>query len=59
MTIDKAQAAKKGWIAAGTLAGSVLFYLQGWPVIATAALGASGYFGYKWFMFRAQRGMRF
>jgi len=30
-----------------------------WPVIGLVAAGGAGYLTYKWFMFRAKRGMRF
>jgi hypothetical protein len=57
---DKVQAKKKGMLAAAAWGGtallawgSVSFFL-----LAPAAAGA-GYLTYKWFMFRAKRGMRF
>ncbi len=56
---DKAEAKKKGLWAAGALGGSVLLFAVGSPFLGTAALGGAAYFGYRWFMFRAKRGMRF
>jgi hypothetical protein len=57
---DKLEAKKKGTYAAVAWGGTALL---GFGVGATvlwvpAAIGA-GYLTYKWFMFRAKRGMRF
>ena len=56
---DKVQAKKKGYVAAAAWGGTVL---AGWalgPFIAVPAAAGAGYLTYKWFMFRAKRGMRF
>lgn len=59
MVRDKAIARKKGLYALGALGGSAFLFLSGAPVLGTLALGGAGYLAYKWFMFRAKRGMRF
>jgi len=59
MATDKGESKKKGMFAAGALGGSVLLFVGGWPIMGTAALGGAAFLGYKWFMFRAKRGMRF
>jgi len=59
MSRDKTEAKKKGLAAAGTAGGSALLFAVGWTVPAIAAAGGAVYFTYKWFMFRAKRGMRF
>jgi hypothetical protein len=57
---DKSEAKKKGLIAAGTWGGAALLVAIGAPVFATiTAGGAAAFMTYKWFMFRAKRGMRF
>jgi hypothetical protein len=57
---DKAQAKKKGMLAAAAWGGTALVGWVGFPVflLLPAAAGA-GYLTYRWFMFRAKRGMRF
>jgi len=57
---DKAQAKKKGYLAAAAWGGTALVGWAGLPflLLVPAAAGA-GYLTYKWFMFRAKRGMRF
>jgi hypothetical protein len=56
---DKEEAKKKGILALGAAAGSGVLFVVGWPVLgAGVAVGAS-YLTYKWFMYRAKRGMRF
>ena len=56
---DKEVARKKGLWAVGAWTGSaLLFGLAGIP-LGVAAAGGASYLTYKWFMFRAKRGMRF
>ena len=57
---DKAQAKKKGMVAAAAWGGTVFLGWVGLPIllVVPAAAGA-GYLTYKWFMYRAKRGMRF
>jgi hypothetical protein len=58
MSRDRAEARKKGtfalsaWIGTGILA----FYS---PLLAVIVAGGAAYLTYRWFMFRAKRGMRF
>jgi hypothetical protein len=56
---DKAEAKKKGLIAAGMWGGSALLFAFATPILAVPAAGGAAYLTYKWFMFRAKRGMRF
>lgn len=57
---DKEVAKKKGYWALGAWAGSaVLFTVAGAPILGMAAAGGASYLTYKWFVFRAKRGMRF
>ncbi len=57
---DKEVARKKGFWALGAWTGSaVLIGVVGMPVMGVAAAGGASYLTYKWFMFRAKRGMRF
>ncbi len=57
---DKNQAKKKGYIALGAWGGSALLLASGLPVwLGAATVGGAGYLTYKWFMYRAKRGMRF
>jgi hypothetical protein len=58
---DKAEAKKKGTYAAAAWGGTVLLGAglgASMIFVLPAAVGA-GYLTYKWFMFRAKRGMRF
>jgi len=59
MTRDKSEARKKGMLAVGALGGTVLFAVAGWPIMTVAGLAGTGYLTWKWFVFRAKRGMRF
>jgi hypothetical protein len=57
---DKSEAKKKGAFAAAAWGGTVLLGVAGAGTffILPAAAGA-GYLTWKWFLFRAKRGMRF
>jgi len=57
---DKAEAKKKGLYAAAAWGGTGLLAAIGGPVffVVGGAAGA-GYLTWKWFLFRAKRGMRF
>lgn len=60
MSRDKEEAKKKGYWALGAAAGSGALFVVGAPVLITAgATAGAAYLTYKWFMFRAKRGMRF
>lgn len=56
---DKAEARKKGLFAVGAWSGAGLLVLANWHIVGLIAAGGAGYLTYKWFMFRAKRGMRF
>ena len=59
MSRDKAEAKKKGYLALSAWAGSGVLVFYHWPLLGLAAAGGAVYLTYKWFMFRAKRGMRF
>jgi hypothetical protein len=56
---DKAEAKKKGIYAAAAWGGTVLLGVAASPILWLPAAAGAGYLTYKWFMFRAKRGMRF
>jgi hypothetical protein len=57
---DKAEAKKKGMIAAGMWGGTALMVAMSvTPFVVVPAAGGAAYLTYKWFMYRAKRGMRF
>ena len=58
-TRDRNEARKKGLLAVGAWGGAGLLVFVHWPIFGLAAAGGAGYLTYKWFMFRAKRGMRF
>jgi hypothetical protein len=59
MSRDKSEARKKGMLALGAWGGAGVLLAVHWPITALAAAGGAGYLTFKWFMFRAKRGMRF
>jgi len=60
MTRDKEEAKKKGYLALGTaVASGTLMAINAPIVLSAGAAAGAAYFTYKWFMFRAKRGMRF
>ena len=56
---DKAEAKKKGLFAAAAWGGTVLLGVAASPVLWIPAGVGAGYLTWKWFLFRAKRGMRF
>jgi len=58
MARDKAVARKKGMIALSAWAGTgiLVFY---YPVLGLFAAAGAALLTYRWFIFRAKRGMRF
>jgi hypothetical protein len=57
---DKAQARKKGILAASAWGGTVLLGATvGSTFLVVPAVAGAGYLTYRWFMYRAKRGMRF
>jgi len=59
MSRDRAEARKRGWIALSAWAGSGILVFYHAPFLALLAAGAAAYLTYRWFVFRAKRGMRF
>jgi hypothetical protein len=59
MERDKAEARKKGTYAAVAWGGTVLLGIGTSAFLWVPAAVGAGYLTYKWFMFRAKRGMRF
>jgi hypothetical protein len=59
MVRDQEEAKKKGYVAAATTVGSGLLFYFGAPFLGAGAAVGAAYLTYKWFMFRAKRGMRF
>jgi hypothetical protein len=56
---DKAQAKKKGLFAAAAWGGTIVLGMAAGPFLVVPAAAGASYLTYKWFMFRAKRGMRF
>lgn len=56
---DRAQAKKKGLYAMAAWGGTVALGVAAGPFLAVPAAAGAGYLTYRWFMFRAKRGMRF
>jgi hypothetical protein len=59
MTRDKAEARKKGMYAAAAWGGTVLLGVASMPFLAIPAAAGAGYLTWKWFLYRAKRGMKF
>jgi hypothetical protein len=59
MARDKVEAKKKGWLALSTWVGSGVLFFYHFPTLGVVAVGGSLYLTYRWFMYRAKRGMRF
>ena len=57
----KAEARKKGTVAAATAAASVavLVAVPAAPALGVIGLGASAVLGYKWFKYRIENSLRF
>jgi hypothetical protein len=59
MARDRDEAKKKGIMAAGAAAGAGVLFIVGAPILGAGATVGAAYLTYKWFVFRAKRGMRF
>jgi hypothetical protein len=55
---DRAEAKKKGLFALSAWVGSGILVFSH-PILGVATAGLALYLTYRWFMFRAKRGMRF
>jgi hypothetical protein len=56
---DKDEARKKGMFAIGAWGGAAFLLSIGWTFTGAAAIGGAAVLTWRWFMFRAKRGMRF
>ena len=59
MARDKAEARKKGLYALSVWIGSGILFAYHAPFLGLAAVAGGLVLTYRWFMFRARRGMRF
>ncbi len=59
MARDKSEAKKKGLYAAGAWGGTALLAMAAGPILWVPAAAGAGYLTWRWFMYRAKRGMRF
>jgi hypothetical protein len=59
MSRDKAEANKKGLFALAAWTGGGILFVYHWPILGLVTVGGAIYLSYRWFMFRAKRGMRF
>lgn len=59
MARDRAEAKKKGLIALGTWIGAGVLFVYHAPILGLLTVGGAMALTYRWFMFRAKRGMRF
>jgi hypothetical protein len=59
MARDKAEARKKGLYALSAWIGSGILFVYHAPYLGLAAVVGGLFLTYRWFMFRAKRGMRF
>ena len=59
MSRDKVEAKKKGLFALSAWTGAGVLFVSQWPRLGLAVVGGAIYLTYRWFMFRAKRGMRF
>ncbi|MBN2576507.1 MAG: hypothetical protein JXP73_18230 [Deltaproteobacteria bacterium] len=58
MSRDRAEARKKGLFALSTWAGAAILILY-YPILGLLTAAGAAVLTYRWFMFRAKRGMRF
>lgn len=56
---DVKTARRKGLAAAAVTGGAVVLMVAGAPLLGAVALVPAAVLGWRWFTFRAQRGMRF
>jgi hypothetical protein len=56
---DRAEAKKKGLFALSAWTGAGVLFFYHAPILGLLSAGGAIYLTYRWFMFRAKRGMRF
>ena len=60
MSRDRSEARKKGLFALSAWTGACVLFVYHAPfLLGLLAVGGAVYLTYRWFMFRAKRGMRF
>jgi len=59
MSRDRMEAKKKGFTALAVWTGAGALFLFHAPFLGLVTVGGATYLTYRWFMFRAKRGMRF
>ena len=59
MVRDREEAKKKGYLAIGATIGTGVLFAINAPFLGAGAAAGAAYLTFKWFMFRAKRGMRF
>lgn len=59
MSRDRMEAKKKGFIALTVWTGAGLLFFYHAAFLGLLTVGGAVYLTYRWFMFRAKRGMRF
>ena len=59
MARDRAKAKKKGIVALSVWVGAGVLFVYHWPILGLLTVGGAMTLTYRWFMFRAKRGMRF
>jgi len=59
MSRDKAEAKKKGLVALSAWTGAGVLFFYHAPMLGLLTVGGAVYLTYRWFMYRAKRGMRF
>jgi len=58
MSQDRAEAKKKGLFALSAWTGAGVLFFYHAPILGLLTVGGAVYLTYRWFMFRAKRGMR-
>lgn len=59
MELVKRKASRRGYTAIGVSILTLILFVMGSPVLGTIGAGASAFFVWRWFKFRAKWGLRF
>jgi hypothetical protein len=59
MSLVKRKASRRGYAALAVSILTMLLFVAGAPVLGTLGAGASAFFVWRWFKFRAKWGLRF